>query len=683
MCAVRAYDVRASGGVRRAACVRRTNPTLSDVDVSHAHARAHTKITPRACSPVTHPSLSRRPTTRVLLAACRAADLRRHGRRAGGMYPGGYIRRRSRTRHHNRARTTRAPKRSSSRPRSMEVRDDGDGDGDGVKGGGEPGAHDPHTPVGSFVTEGVRRRVGGVMCTPDRNGGGDGVRTPTMTMSDETPPVMDNDSKAMENLRRWTVEDVADATVVTNPKAPPNGLTSVWNYCALELGFRVGQREDDPDMSHARERVFDLLWYIPVELEKFCLYGGLLCADAILGLFTSLPVRVASQTVRLVVSAASRNSKTAKRHAWGIHPYAREHLNDVLWLFMLTVAVTYTHMLDVSVIYHYIRGQEVMKLYMMCHVLETFDKLLCSFNSNVMDALQNSVHNCVNAATNGAKIDQIKSALRLVVDTGLSTGATVAHTFVLLTHAVTLSVAINSHTNAMLLVLISNNFSEMKGHVFKKQDPEKLFGVSRLDVIERVHLSVCLLFVTAQRIMAAGTIQAAMTRKFVTDIMLVIGSEIFVDIVKHSFMAKFNGLRPGVYRRFYRQMCRDHVHLTQSYKIHQVVGFVPLAPAAVIVRFLPGLYQTLRRSAESSNVVTRGIFDRIIVYCSSFFFFTSFMFVLVCFKLAFGIAIHTWGTRTLGRTPKVSPSAERWGAKTPAPGNVPPTPRSPPRIKVN
>jgi len=88
MCAVRAYDVRASGGVRRAACVRRTNPTLSDVDVSHAHARAHTKITPRACSPVTHPSLSRRPTTRVLLAACRAADAS-DGRRAGGMYPGG------------------------------------------------------------------------------------------------------------------------------------------------------------------------------------------------------------------------------------------------------------------------------------------------------------------------------------------------------------------------------------------------------------------------------------------------------------------------------------------------------------------------------------------------------------------------------------------------------------------
>ena len=96
-----------------------------------------------------------------------------------------------------------------------------DGDGDGVRGGGARGARDPHTPEGSYATEGVRRRVGGVMFTDwDRNGGGDGdgdVRTPmtttttttttTMTMmSDEMPPVSDDDSKAMENLRRWTVE---------------------------------------------------------------------------------------------------------------------------------------------------------------------------------------------------------------------------------------------------------------------------------------------------------------------------------------------------------------------------------------------------------------------------------------------------------------------------------------------
>jgi hypothetical protein len=488
----------------------------------------------------------------------------------------------------------------------------------------------------------------------------------------------------MEALRDWTVmrEDEGRSSP---PPVAIEGLTTIRKYCALELGLRVGEREDDPDMSHARERVFDLLWYIPLELEKFCLYGGLLCADAILGLFTSLPVRVMSQTVRLAWSVSglkSRDKTSSKRRAWGIHPYAREHLNDVLWLFMLCVAVTYTHMLDVSVIYHYIRGQEVIKLYMACHVLETFDKLLCSFNSNVLDALQNSVHGCVSAATNGSKVDQVKSGVRLAVDVILSTSATVAHTFILLTHAVTLSVAINSHTNAMLLVLISNNFAEMKGHVFKKQDPEKLFGVSRLDVIERVHLCVCLMFVTAQRIMAAGNLEMALTRKFLNDIALVMGSEIFVDVVKHSFMAKFNGLRPGVYRRFYRQICRDHVHLTQSYKIHQVVGFVPLAPAAVIVRVVPGLYRTLKQNAMSSDIVTRGAFDRLLAHFSGRVIGLGVMFIAICFKLAFGIAIYTWGARSLERTSKVTPSAERWGAKTP--GKVTGSmPRSPPRIKVN
>ena len=482
-------------------------------------------------------------------------------------------------------------------------------------------------------------------------------------------------------VREWTRE---------NAPGERSGLTSVWRYCALELGFRVGEREDDPDMSHARERVFDLLWYIPLELEKFCLYGGLLCADAILGLFTSLPVRVLSQTVRLVWSAATltrNDNASSKRRAWGIHPYAREHLNDVLWLLMLGMAVMYTHMIDVSVIYHYIRGQEVIKLYMACHVLETFDKLLCSFNSNVLDALQNSVHGCVNSATNGSVVDQAQSALRLIVDISLSTAATVAHTFILLTYAVTLSVAINSHSNAILLVLISNNFAEMKGHVFKKQDPEKLFGVSRLDVIERVHLCVCLLFVTAQRITAAGSIEVALTRKFMNDIVLVMGSEVFVDIIKHSFMAKLNGLRPGVYRRFYRQICRDHVHLMQSYKIHQVVGFVPLAPAAVIVRAVPSLFRTLKEGAIESDTLTRGNLNKVLASFSTLMVSLGFMLILVCFKLMFGIAIHAWGVRSLSNSSKVTPSAERWGAKTPGkiePGKGPVyVPSSPPRIKVN
>ncbi len=89
MCAVRAYDVRASG-VRRAACVRRTNPTLSDVDVSHAHARAHKNNPARVLARHAPVALASPDDARPSGGVPRR---RRDGRRAGGMYPGGYIRR--------------------------------------------------------------------------------------------------------------------------------------------------------------------------------------------------------------------------------------------------------------------------------------------------------------------------------------------------------------------------------------------------------------------------------------------------------------------------------------------------------------------------------------------------------------------------------------------------------------
>jgi len=45
---------------------------------------------------------------------------------------------------------------------------------------------------------------------------------------------------------------------------------------------------------------------------------------------------------------------------------------------------------------------------------------------------------------------------------------------VLLCHAVTLNVAINSHNNMLLTILISNNFAEVKGNVFKRFSKENV-----------------------------------------------------------------------------------------------------------------------------------------------------------------------------------------------------------------
>ena len=479
----------------------------------------------------------------------------------------------------------------------------------------------------------------------------------------------------------------------------------VWDYVCAELGLSVGAREDDPDMAVARERVFDIIWHIPLEFERLNFYGGMLCMDATLGVVTSLPVRVVCQTARLIMSPAlgvvtkvgelvspSPSTKTRggntdqwrkprgnshagpsrKRRTWGFHPYAREHLSDSLWLLMLVAAFTAVKLVDVSVVYHYIRGQEVIKLYLACSVLECFDKLCCAFNCHVLDALQNSVYILVNTAQeDGSTADLINATFQLAFDAALTLAATCAHAAIMLTHAVTLSVAINSHTNAMLLVLISNNFGEIKSHIFKKMDAAKLFSVARLDIVERVHLSICLVFVAAQRVTAAGSVAGGLTRKMLKDSLMVLSSEIVVDVFKHAFMSKFNNIRPKVYRGFLRQLCREHVKLAQSYRLHRVVGFVPLAPAAVLMKVLPDLYRTLFPSNSSGDFDSGFIFDEatpaaagggggwfgnmrleagilgLVPDPSSFAAYVLFFALLVAFKLAFGVALHWLGAHML------------------------------------
>ena len=61
----------------------------------------------------------------------------------------------------------------------------------------------------------------------------------------------------------------------------------------------------------------------------------------------------------------------------------------------------------------------------------------------------------------------------------------VLHTMVLFYHAVALNIALNSHNNILITLLISNNFVELKGNVFKKCERENLFQVACSDVVER------------------------------------------------------------------------------------------------------------------------------------------------------------------------------------------------------
>jgi hypothetical protein len=82
------------------------------------------------------------------------------------------------------------------------------------------------------------------------------------------------------------------------------------------------------------------------------------------------------------------------------------------------------------------------------------DRLCCSFGQDILDALLNGL--------------RAESSLPSIPNFLLALAYVFGHTLVLFYQMITLNVAINSHNNALLTLLVSNQFVEIKGSVFKK-----------------------------------------------------------------------------------------------------------------------------------------------------------------------------------------------------------------------
>ncbi|KAK8604239.1 hypothetical protein V6N13_099188 [Hibiscus sabdariffa] len=56
--------------------------------------------------------------------------------------------------------------------------------------------------------------------------------------------------------------------------------------------------------------------------------------------------------------------------------------------------------------------------------------------------------------------------------------------------------------------------------------------------------------------------------------------EMLVDIIKHSFLAKFNDVKPIAYSEFLEDLCKQTLNM-QTEDCKKNLTFVPLAPACV------------------------------------------------------------------------------------------------------
>lgn len=136
----------------------------------------------------------------------------------------------------------------------------------------------------------------------------------------------------------------------------------------------------------------------------------------------------------------------------------------------------------------------------------------------------------------------------------------VIHAFVLLYQVVTLNVAANTQNNAILTLLVSNQFMEIKSAVFKKFDRENLFQLACADAVERFVLLTFGMVIGLRNWAEFGFAfvgNAEVWERVLKPVLMLFGSEVVVDVLKHAFITKFNVIPPHVYSLYTESIRND------------------------------------------------------------------------------------------------------------------------------
>ena len=359
------------------------------------------------------------------------------------------------------------------------------------------------------------------------------------------------------------------------------GKMSIWTYLSSEVTRGYVLEADEERYTTRRQKIYTFM-KIPRELEKFMSYGFFHCLDSFLFLFTFLPIRFMLAAIALV-TRTPLIMLGIKRTFRGHVLYPAEII-DLLKGFIIAICVYLMHIyIDTSMMYHLIKSQSVIKLYLFYNMLEVGDRLFSAFGQDTIDAL---------FWTATEPKDSKRQHVGLVPHFLLTVLYVILHSLLVLLQATTLNVAVNASNKALLTIMMSNNFVEIKGSVFKKFDKNNLFQVSCSDVRERFHLFSLLLVVIVQTMKEYGWKEQSFW-DLAPDCLWVLASEFFVDWIKHAFITRFNEIPSEVYKDYTINLAYDlaqtkqkHAFSDHSDIVSRRMGFIPLPLSVVIIRVI-------------------------------------------------------------------------------------------------
>ncbi|XP_028130186.2 protein TAPT1 homolog isoform X1 [Diabrotica virgifera virgifera] len=357
-------------------------------------------------------------------------------------------------------------------------------------------------------------------------------------------------------------------------------MSSLWTFLNIELtrDYQLDNSEDR--FSLRREKIYSFM-KIPKEVERFMLYGFMQCADAFLFVYTFLPMRVLLALWALVTRPFCKCFGFGRKSSKCMLTPAE--ICDLLKALILLVCSIIMMYLDINMLYHLIKSQSVIKLYIFYNMLEIGDRLFSSFGQDAIDSLFWTA-----TEPRGRKREHLGTIPHLL----FAIIYVVFHGVLVLFQATTINVAINSRNKALLTIMMSNNFVELKGSVFKKFNNNNLFQVSCSDVRERFHLCI-LMFLVILQTMREYSWKSERFWVMLPDCIFILLAEMFVDWIKHAFITRFNELNLDVYRDYTTSLAYDVAQTRQKHAfsdhcdlVARRMGFIPLPLGVVIIRVL-------------------------------------------------------------------------------------------------
>lgn len=334
---------------------------------------------------------------------------------------------------------------------------------------------------------------------------------------------------------------------------------------------------DEERYTARREKIYSFCT-IPKELEKFMSYGSLQCADSFLYIFTFLPIRYVMALWALISRPIMRCLKKHRGNLRVLTPAETcDLLKGTIWI-IVSLGMLFV---DTNMLYHLIKSQSIIKLYIFYNMLEVGDRLLSAFGQDIIDALfwtATEPKDCSKIGVVGHFLIAICYVLM--------------HSLLVMFQATALNVAINSNNKGLLTIMMSNNFVELKGSVFKKFDKNNLFQLTCSDVRERFHLSILLLIVAIQT-MREFNWKPEQFWILLPDCICVLVTEFLVDWIKHAFITRFNEIPIDVYKEYTISLAYDmtqtrqkHAFSDHSDLVARRMGFIPFPLGVVLVKSL-------------------------------------------------------------------------------------------------